>query len=92
MPGAQVQRDDEYLSVQIPVPNPQKVTYISAIKGMFHSNRNISSPYSNQESTNQKIDPRGPSHPIRSADLTIPKLGTLTRTSKERPLRLIFRP
>ena len=44
MPGAQVQRDDEYLSVQIPVPNPQKVTYISAIKGMFHSNRNISSP------------------------------------------------
>ena len=42
MPGAQVQRDDEYLSVQIPVPNPQKVTYISAIKGMFHDNRNIS--------------------------------------------------
>ena len=42
MPGAQVQRDDEYLSVQIPVPNPQKVTYISAIKGMFHFNRNIS--------------------------------------------------
>ena len=36
MPGAQVKRDDEYLSVQIPVPNPQKVTYISAIKGMFH--------------------------------------------------------
>ena len=35
MPGAQVQRDDEYLSVQIPVPNPQKVTYISAIKGRF---------------------------------------------------------
>ena len=44
MPGAQVQRDDEYLSVQIPVPNPQKVTYISAIKGMFHFNRNISLP------------------------------------------------
>ena len=34
MPGAQVNRDDEYLSVQIPVPNPQKVTYISAIKGI----------------------------------------------------------
>ena len=45
MPGAQVQRDDEYLSVQIPVPNPQKVTYISAIKGMFHDIRNISRSY-----------------------------------------------
>ena len=42
MPGAQVKRDDEYLSVQIPVPNPQKVTYISAIKGMFHDIRNRS--------------------------------------------------
>ena len=42
MPGAQVKRDDEYLSVQIPVPNPQKVTYISAIKGKFHDIRYIS--------------------------------------------------
>ena len=65
MPGAQVQRDDEYLSVQIPVPNPQKVTYISAIKGMFHSNRDISSPDSNRESANRKVGSRERSGPVR---------------------------
>ena len=51
MPGAQVKRDDEYLSVQIPVPNPQKVTYISAIKGKFHDIRDISRSNSDQASS-----------------------------------------
>ena len=55
MPGAQVQRDDEYLSVQIPVPNPQKVTYISAIKGMFHDIRHISRSNSDLDGRSQSL-------------------------------------
>ena len=59
MPGAQVQRDDEYLSVQIPVPNPQKVTYISAIKGMFLDIRRNSRSNSDLDGRAQSLGPNG---------------------------------
>ena len=64
MPGAQVQRDDEYLSVQIPVPNPQKVTYISAIKGMFHDIRNISRSNSDLDGRSQSLGPNSQTAPF----------------------------